>query len=293
LKYQDFEFEGRMKKSLTLADFPLKMQDTLASFERRAFLCTSAKFAFGIVCMETISGLVGCGQGGDGGTGQKGVPSYERNVLLDNFEEQLPFYKTAMSENKDEATVKSLSQYAWVWFENLMTEVPYVGDAQNPLPKTLIQSAVALSFCRSLEEAGEEPEQAGNLIVDAAEISYRAVPEEDFRARGQQQFTEGWYQLQRFAAKKSQERHYGGDWVFNFVEGVPGEFDWGWDFTECGILKLYKAQRAVELVPYLCVLDFIVSNLEGTGLQRTKTLAKGHDCCNFRYRKGREVQVKL
>ena len=282
-----------MKKNPISGDSAQKMLDAPDSFERRVFLRTFAKITCGIVCLEVVGGLVGCGNGGDEGTGQGEVLSYERKILLDSFEEQLPFYNSAITENRDRTTAEGVAENARAHFEKLMTEIPYVGDAQYPLPKTLIQSAVALSFYRSLKEAGENFEQAGNLIADAAEVGFRAVSEEEHRARGEQQFTEGWYQMQRFAADKSQERHNPGDWVFSFVEGVPGEFDWGWDFTECGILKLYNAQCAKELVPYLCVQDFIVSKLEGTGLQRTKTLAKGDDRCNFRYRKGREVQLTL
>jgi hypothetical protein len=33
--------------------------------------------------------------------------------------------------------------------------------------------------------------------------------------------------------------------------------------------------------------DFIASELEGTGLVRTMTLADGADRCDFRYKKGR------
>lgn len=272
---------------------PLKIKDLPASWERRAFLGKSARIACGIVCMGSVGGLIGCGSGGNGGTGQGGAPSYERGVLMDCFEGQAPYYKSAISGKNDGIVAEWVTENARVHFEKLMAEIPYVGDAQRPLPQTLIQSAVAFSFCRTLGPAGEATEPAGKLIVEAAEAGYRSVSAEEHRARGEQQFTQEWYQMQRFAAQKSMERHYAGDWVFSFVEGIPDEFDWGWDFTECGILKFYHSQGVKELVPYLCVLDFIVSKLEGTGLQRTKTLARGDDCCNFRYRKGREVQVPV
>lgn len=282
-----------MKNNPIHDDSPLKMQRVPVSFERRAFLRESAMVTCGIVCFGAVGSLVGCGNGDDEEAGHGGAPPYERKILLDNFEEQLPFYNRALSENKGGAAADWVARDARVYFERLMTEIPYVGDAHNPLPKTLIQSAVALSFYRSLRAAGEEIEQAGNLIVEAAEVGFSTVSEEEHRAQGEYQFTTEWYRIQRFAAKKSQEGLYPGDWVFRYIEGVPDEFDWGWDFTECGILKLYKARHAEELLPYLCVQDFIISKLEGTGLQRTKTLAKGDDCCNFRYRKGREVRVTL
>jgi hypothetical protein len=288
------QIRGAMKKKNEVAAAAAsRMPDTPVSLARRTFLWNTAKITGGIVCMEALGGLIGCGNGGDEGTSRAETTPYDRKVLLDGFEEQLPLYKSALSKKKNSTATALAADIARGYFENLMPAIPYVGDPQYELPKTLIQSAVALSFYRSLHVSGENFGQVGTLIVDAAEIGYSAVSEMDHRAQGDFQITEEWYQLQRYVAKKSQERHYPGDWVFHFVEGVKGEFDWGWDFTECGILKFYQAQQVKELIPHLCVLDFIVSKREGTGLQRTKTLAQGDDCCDFRYMKGREVVIPI
>lgn len=219
--------------------------------------------------------------------------SYEPEVLMEIFENMLPLGHQVISEKKDDNTVERMLEGARSEFEKLMPEVPYVGDARYPLPLNLIQSAVLLSFYRSLMQSGLNSDQAGRMIIESMEASVRAVPEGQFLAQGEMQFTEESYQKQRKLAAKKQERRYPGDWVFSFVEGVPGEFDWGIDYTECAVLKLYKKLGSEELVPYICVFDFILSKLQNTGLQRTKTLAKGGDCCDFRFKKGREVQITL
>lgn len=270
--------------------------DEPAQLMRREFLCRSAKFTVGIVCLGALGGLVGCGDGSDpsggnstgsdGGAAAGDAPSYGRQILVDSFEKQLPYYRGAL----DPASADKVIADARADFEGLIPQVPYVGDPRYPLPETLIESAVALSFYRSLMRNGQAGEEAGAVIAAAAEASIRAVPADQLLALGEQQFTEGWYQMQRMAAAQSQQKPYPGDWVYSFVEGVPGEFDWGWDFTECGILKLYKTQGAEELVPYLCAQDFTASELENTGLRRTGTLARGDACCDFRYLKGREPQ---
>jgi hypothetical protein len=95
----------------------------------------------------------------------------------------------------------------------------------------------------------------------------------------------------REQAAESQKRQYPGDWVFTFVEGDGKEFDYGLDFTECGICKLYHAQGADELTPYLCLMDDVVSKAFDRGLVRHKTLAEGADVCDFRYKAGRETFV--
>lgn len=44
-----------------------------------------------------------------------------------------------------------------------------------------------------------------------------------------------------------------------------------------------------ELAPYPCRIDFPTARAEGTGLERTTTLASGGKVCDFRYKQGREV----
>lgn len=86
-------------------------------------------------------------------------------------------------------------------------------------------------------------------------------------------------------ARRSQERRYSGDWVFERVDGDGMDFDQGRDYTECGIVKFLHAQDADELCPYLCDLDWVAAEVMGYGFKRTKTLAWGCDRCDFRMTK--------
>ncbi len=88
-------------------------------------------------------------------------------------------------------------------------------------------------------------------------------------------------QLER-GARRSQERRYPGDWVLEVVPSDGQDFDLGVDVTECGIVKCLHAQNADELTPYLCEWDYIMSEVLGNRLQRTKTLSWGCDRCDFR-----------
>ena len=51
-----------------------------------------------------------------------------------------------------------------------------------------------------------------------------------------------------------------------FVEGDGDDFDWGMDYTECGIVKFLRAQGAGDLAPYFCLADFPMSDAFGLGL---------------------------
>jgi hypothetical protein len=92
------------------------------------------------------------------------------------------------------------------------------------------------------------------------------------------------------AAQESLKRKYPGDWVYTFMED-DGESDYGLDFTECGIVKLFHKYQADEFVPYLCAMDIIMSDAANAGLHRTETIAEGGKRCNFRYKSGRDTKI--
>ena len=97
-------------------------------------------------------------------------------------------------------------------------------------------------------------------------------------------------EAKREQARQSHERRYADDWVWDFVEGDGGTFDYGYDFFHCATQKLYHAHGADEFLPYYCYLDFVTVRRTGWGLTRTMTLAEGHDHCDFRFRLGGEAE---
>ena len=94
--------------------------------------------------------------------------------------------------------------------------------------------------------------------------------------------------LQAWAAA-SQKRLFPGDWVGQAVPGDGKTFDVGYDYTECGAVKYFKAQGVPEVAPYFCLNDFLASKAQGTGLVRQGTLAQGAARCDFRYKRDRPV----
>ena len=52
-----------------------------------------------------------------------------------------------------------------------------------------------------------------------------------------------------------------------------------------GLCRLAQQEGCASIVPQMCQFDFISADFIGAELTRTKTLAGGDDCCNFRYRK--------
>ncbi len=47
----------------------------------------------------------------------------------------------------------------------------------------------------------------------------------------------------------------------------------------------------MELVPYMCASDDVMSDLAGDGLRRSGTIALGAHQCDFRYQPGAEPET--
>lgn len=71
-------------------------------------------------------------------------------------------------------------------------------------------------------------------------------------------------------------------WRFEWVE--DSEQCIAYDARECFYLNVLTVYGAPELTAHLCVVDdLLYSNLPGISWERTKTLGRGDDRCNFRF----------
>ena len=175
--------------------------------------------------------------------------------------------------------------------EHLLPQLSYIGGDKNSLTDTLCQSAGALAFYQAMKAHGKSVDETGKIVYRTVEaIAFHA---DVFSGVGSRmaQGKSAQNDFKRMAAE-SQKRVYAGDWVLTFVEGDGESFDFGVDYTECGIVKFYRAQGADEFAPYLCLGDFPISKALNTGLVRTTTLARGGPRCDFRYRSGRPIQME-
>lgn len=173
-------------------------------------------------------------------------------------------------------------------FEALIPQLPYIGGGQNPHTALIVGAAMFLALYRPLKARGRPVEEIGALASEAVEAVYGLFPRFLFRLYGRQTFSQHTLHRAHERALESRQRRYPGDWVYAVVEGDGSAFDWGLDYLECGICKLYHAQGAGEFVPYLCQLDFIASDWFGWGLARTMTLAEGNEKCDFRFTRTRK-----
>ena len=188
------------------------------------------------------------------------------------------------------AMAESIIQQTRQEFEALLFRLPYIGGDENPLTDNLIQSAQFLALYRVLKSYGKSVEEAGEVCYLLTEAALCNSPRLLLRLSRKTGFNRLPVGQMRQHAIRSQEREHPEDWVFEVVDGDGQTFEYGLDYTECAICKFFHAQGADELTPYICLLDFPISQALGTGVTRTKTLAEGADRCDFRFKPGRPVE---
>jgi hypothetical protein len=172
-------------------------------------------------------------------------------------------------------------------YEALMPQLPYLGGVRNFDTWLIIAAAMFLAFYKPLKSRGRPVEEIGDLVYEAVETLFDALPRLLTRFYGRLHFTRRAVRQAQRAALVTQQHQHAGDWVFSFVEGDGDAFDWGQDFTECGVCKFFHAQGADEFAPHMCRLDFVFSDAFGWGLTRTTTLAGGGEVCDFRFKRDR------
>ncbi|MGI6609440.1 MAG: L-2-amino-thiazoline-4-carboxylic acid hydrolase [Limnochordia bacterium] len=166
----------------------------------------------------------------------------------------------------------------------LIPTLPYIGGDHNPMTRHLLRSTASLVLYQAMKARGRTAEETGKILYEAVTASVGRLPCRDF------ELTAEYVASEKARARRSQERPYPGDWVWEFVEGDGEAFDFGCDFLECGTQKLYLSHGAQEFLPYYCYLDFATHRMSGWGFARSMTLAEGYPRCDFRWKRGGETE---
>ncbi len=213
-----------------------------------------------------------------------------RPRLLKEFEAVVVPVSDLFTARYGEAEARPLFAEAREVFAGLIPDLPYVGGRQ-PFTQFVVATGWFLALYRVLQARGRLVDEAGRLVYEVTEAYLRRYPGVARRLVGHLTFSKLYLARLQRRAVESQERPYPDGYVFRYVPGDGVTFDYGVDYLECASCKFLARQGAPELAPYLCTVDTIYSELFGWGLMRTKTLAEGGDCCDFRFKRGGPTRI--
>lgn len=168
-------------------------------------------------------------------------------------------------------------------FDTMLPTMAYMDKPQHPLAAALFICSVNLSLYLALKQRGVDVHAFGNAMLNGLmRAPIPPMPQESEEALQER--------LQQFAilAQESQTNAQRGEDVFEVVNGE--EFDWGYNIKSCAICHSAAEHNAMEVVPYMCAVDDVMSDKNNQGLRRTGSIALGASHCDFRYKRGGQSQ---
>ena len=182
-----------------------------------------------------------------------------------------------------ELDVDLIEKKSRIELESILSRLPYVGGDKTPFTPLMIQSALTVALYKAIKPLKLSEREIGKLIYEIAESYAQSISSIKKRLYRKAIFSKKMKNYWREWFKVSQKREYPENWVGNFIEGDGKTFDYGFDFIECGWLKLIQNEGAEDIAPYACLCDYARMRAIGVGFKRTKTIATGAEICDFRF----------
>lgn len=176
-------------------------------------------------------------------------------------------------------------------YTTFASDLPYLGDDPHMNSLPMVEAAYFLALCRTLRTRLLTTEAIGKIYYEMFEAFLNVYPKWQRWLYGRLRYNRDYIERYRAYAAETQQRRYPEDFVCHFVEGDGRTFDYGYDYTECAILKYFQRYEADEFAPYFCHIDFLLAKTFHRGLTRPTALSEGDERCEFRYKKGRPTQA--
>jgi hypothetical protein len=169
-------------------------------------------------------------------------------------------------------------------FKGMISDMAYVHEPEHPMASSVFMCSGSLALYLALEKRGVDVHEYGSAVLEGIRKSPPQRPEStDQDGSIKEQFA-------AFVAsgEASQSTQRPGEFVFEVFSGDRSEYDWGMNVKSCAICHAFSKYGAMDLVPYMCATDDLMSDFGGQGLRRTGTIALGAHQCDFRYKSGGE-----
>ncbi len=213
-----------------------------------------------------------------------------KKKIMKQFDSFIKAAESVVMPIHSELNGNDIEKKARIEFESILSRLPYVGGDKSAFTPLMIQSGGTVALYKATKSLNLSERDIGKIIYEIAESyaqSFSSVKKWLYRKA---MFSKKMKNYWREWLKLSQKHLYPENWVGEFIEGDNENFDWGFNFTECGWLKLIKNEGAEEIAPYACLCDYARMQALGIGFKRTKTIAAGAEICDFRFIRNYQTQ---
>jgi hypothetical protein len=217
-------------------------------------------------------------------------PFYEshRSAMEAAMRHRLDLAEAMLCERARLSDIDGIRQQVMDEFEIVLSQMPYVGGAENRMSHFFMRLMGFMAISRVLRRHGVPLPVIGDIERETLKAQMLTMPEAERLALGRQFLSsENQTLLREQAANSVSESHrkaFPEDFVYEFVEPGPGDkFEFGINYKGCGFCKFAARHGDKEILQSICGLDFDDYATRGIHLERTQTLAGGASHCNFRF----------
>jgi len=179
-----------------------------------------------------------------------GYYASRRSELLKEFGKDARHWGKVIASHHGDDLAKAIVREAREEYGAMIPTIPYIGGDENHLTRSLIKSAECLALYKAMKARGKTADETGKVLHDAVKLRGPTPPVPPSKRLT----AEGLVKRRRARAERSQKRLFSGDWAYRFVEGDGVEFDYGYDFLECGTQKFYHAKMRTSFSPFTASL---------------------------------------
>lgn len=161
-------------------------------------------------------------------------------------------------------------------YKQMLAEVDDIGSlTKNPLRICLTGGIIWMAAYEACDGKMDE-DMFSRMITDTM---YSPLFKKAFGAKDPFVMEKQQKKLQAFKiANEISDSEY--NWQTDYTPGRD-ETEYFCTYRKCGLCTLGRKYGHPELIKYMCQMDYISIDMMGAVLYRTKTLAKGDDCCDF------------
>ncbi len=170
---------------------------------------------------------------------------------------------------------------AAVIFEGMIHDMAYVDDHTHPMAGAVFGCSASLAVYLALKKRGVDVHEFGSAMLTFMKNNPPSEPEAPEDERSPRERFDGFIKM----AEASQKDAKPGEFVVEAFYDDRKEYDWGMNIKSCAICHAFSKYDAMDLVPYMCATDDLVSDRGNQGLRRTGTIAVGAHQCDFRYKR--------
>lgn len=171
-------------------------------------------------------------------------------------------------------------------FDRMIPDMAYVDNPEHSMALPLFICNVNLAVFLALKDSGVDAHSFGNALLKGLTAAPLAVPDEPLGEGFLEERFDDFVAL----GEVSQQDPVPGEFVLEVLSGEGEKFEWGYNIKSCAICHSFAKHDAMDLVPYMCATDDVMSDKGNQGLQRTGSIAVGAHHCDFRYKRGGESQ---